>query len=754
MTSQPGVSAVASELKRPLERATGEGGAGETVFRQPFDQEPRPAPLGSLLVGRDSVFDELGGHLKAATAGQRRVVFVTGEPGAGKTTVIDAFLAAQVDRGMLICRGQCLEQYGEAKPYLPVLEALGQLDFPAYRSKPLFLVNVVDYLEARDELNIADVQMGLPENLRQMIVRQIERLEERQQRVIEAGAVAGTDFDAAAVASVIGTSADEVEECCDELVAKSMFLRNAEQPRASLNGSTACYSFIHALYRECLYERIQTGRRQRWHQAIGEWRETAGADPAELAAHFEASGDLYRAIRYLTLTAEAAAARFAFIEGRQCVDRAVKLAENLPEHERGMLKLELFDRRRMFRAAGGITPDLSQTFEVMAAKARGLGRADLEIKFLLEAAEMLLWLDRHHMVEVLDQARELSQLVEDRLLRAIAQAVRATWRLYLFGQPRSLFDEFLEAMAVIEGSGNLSLIAQFKWKYAVFLMEDSKYDAARQISAQGADAARATGQMYDYLASNYMTHWSSMYQGRWGEGLASLRDCLQLCAKNGAREPAALLQAQWAIFCVELLDFEGALSIAQPLWNQLRETPGHTFGHMLGAIALASSLTGLSDLQEAARIFQEFLQRVEKDNFILELRMQKLLYTGLAKNWLLQGNFSKARMMAERVLPLCHDLRDRTCLAQGHTLLAEIYEAEGQQQDARLQISEAVRILEFEGPVILPAARRVYRVASRLLDDGAAFRKKNERVIEALGASLLDHPELQRRFVDRAQTVA
>jgi tetratricopeptide (TPR) repeat protein len=174
---------------------------------------------------------------------------------------------------------------------------------------------------------------------------------------------------------------------------------------------------------------------------------------------------------------------------------------------------------------------------------------------------------------------------------------------------------------------------------------------------------------------------------------------------------------------------------------------------MLGAIALANSLTGLDDLQEAAKTFREFLARVQKDTFILELRMQKLLHTGLANNWLVQGNFEKARLAAERVLPLCSDLCDRTYLAQGHNLLAEIYEAEGKRREARQEVSEAVRILESEGPLILPAARRVYLVASRLLDDGPAFREKNERVVEALGASLVDHPESQRRFVNRAHTV-
>jgi predicted ATPase len=56
------------------------------------------------------------------------VVFVTGEAGLGKTTVVEAFLAQAGDRKTLrIGRGQCIEHYGVGEAYLPVLESLGRL---------------------------------------------------------------------------------------------------------------------------------------------------------------------------------------------------------------------------------------------------------------------------------------------------------------------------------------------------------------------------------------------------------------------------------------------------------------------------------------------------------------------------------------------------------------------------------------------------------------------------------------------------
>jgi DNA-binding winged helix-turn-helix (wHTH) protein/predicted ATPase len=88
----------------------------------------RPLPSARMLVGRETDLARLHALLADALGGQRGLVFVTGEPGIGKTSLADAFLG-EIDTasGVLIARGQCVEQYGAGEAYLPVLEALGRL---------------------------------------------------------------------------------------------------------------------------------------------------------------------------------------------------------------------------------------------------------------------------------------------------------------------------------------------------------------------------------------------------------------------------------------------------------------------------------------------------------------------------------------------------------------------------------------------------------------------------------------------------
>jgi DNA-binding winged helix-turn-helix (wHTH) protein/tetratricopeptide (TPR) repeat protein len=85
--------------------------------------------IGSLhapcLIGRAEGLAELRRAWDAACSGRRAVVWIAGEPGIGKTTLIDHFVTSLGD--IACARGQCVEHYGAGEPYLPVLEALAEL---------------------------------------------------------------------------------------------------------------------------------------------------------------------------------------------------------------------------------------------------------------------------------------------------------------------------------------------------------------------------------------------------------------------------------------------------------------------------------------------------------------------------------------------------------------------------------------------------------------------------------------------------
>jgi DNA-binding winged helix-turn-helix (wHTH) protein/tetratricopeptide (TPR) repeat protein len=86
---------------------------------------PSPPPI---LVGREAELARMREWYTQASAGQRRVIFVTGEAGIGKSTFVGAFLdSVALGNHARIGRGQCVQQYGSGEPYMPVLEALTRL---------------------------------------------------------------------------------------------------------------------------------------------------------------------------------------------------------------------------------------------------------------------------------------------------------------------------------------------------------------------------------------------------------------------------------------------------------------------------------------------------------------------------------------------------------------------------------------------------------------------------------------------------
>lgn len=152
---------------------------------------PVPLPTDRPLA-RDHEISELLDAWRRARSGRRQMIFVSGMPGVGKTTTVNAALqeigAASSNDELLVTRGQCLRLQGEAEPYLPILEALeqvlatiGEARFthlarryaPSWLVQLPWLVSDEELLELRRALAASGTQRVL-----QDAVRLFERLSE------------------------------------------------------------------------------------------------------------------------------------------------------------------------------------------------------------------------------------------------------------------------------------------------------------------------------------------------------------------------------------------------------------------------------------------------------------------------------------------------------------------------------------------------------------------------------------------------
>ena len=98
------------------------------VLRKNFTSTAMPQSGPPNFVGRQGELSQLHKCFEKALKGERQIVFISGEPGIGKTSLVETFLQQIAANGSLwIGRGQCVEHYGAGEAYLPLLDALGRL---------------------------------------------------------------------------------------------------------------------------------------------------------------------------------------------------------------------------------------------------------------------------------------------------------------------------------------------------------------------------------------------------------------------------------------------------------------------------------------------------------------------------------------------------------------------------------------------------------------------------------------------------
>ena len=93
-----------------------------------FEQPPQPGYI-TPFVARQEELSQLTAQLRAALAGQGRVIFVAGDAGSGKTSLLREFtrIAQEEHLNLLVTGGVCSAHTGEGDPYLPFREGIGML---------------------------------------------------------------------------------------------------------------------------------------------------------------------------------------------------------------------------------------------------------------------------------------------------------------------------------------------------------------------------------------------------------------------------------------------------------------------------------------------------------------------------------------------------------------------------------------------------------------------------------------------------
>ncbi|MCW3019156.1 MAG: family transcriptional regulator, partial [Solirubrobacterales bacterium] len=196
----------------------------------------------------------------------------------------------------------------ESRDVLALMEALVGQDFDAdggalaaeitreTAGNPFFAVELLRHLtesgaiaqqqDGRWQLVGDLAELGLPQSVREVIGRRVERLGSDARTALSTAAVIGRDFDLDLLLEVVELSETQLLDLLDEAVAASLLRESSER--------TGSFTFTHALVEHTLYEDLGRARRARLHKRVAEaLEEQCGDEPGqrlgELAGHWAAA---------------------------------------------------------------------------------------------------------------------------------------------------------------------------------------------------------------------------------------------------------------------------------------------------------------------------------------------------------------------------------------------------------------------------------------------------------------------------------
>ena len=633
------------------------------------------------------------------------------------------------------------EYLGAESPGGSLPEGFAELIHRRSEGNPLVMIATLDHMTERGLVSrengkwslrvpVQEMDLEVPETVRQTIEAQIESLTSEQQRTLEVASVNGVLFSAGVSAIPAGLDEERFEDLCDGLSRRRHMVRWAGSREFPDGTVSVCYEFAHALYREVFYHRQTPGRRAKLHLRVAERLERLFTKHesqvgAELAGHFEQGADWRRAVRYRRLAADTAGRRFAPRQAVQILEHALDLARKLPGAERTLSEIEILEELAAIHAVLGESLRAIEIYEVLAGRAAHDGLIDVEVRALIDMAWPLSWIDPRRSLEVLERALRLSVRLEDPLLRARMRTRCFAWRLWQGWNPRDM-EEFRNASAEICNSDDRRKLAPYLVDCGFINCISSEYREAHRNLMESRVVNLEAAEENPYLSPAYVRGQlpltlSLLFLGEWGEALREIKNAIAILDKNADYNWGQGVRPHLAWVHLQAMDFAGVLALcnsALPLAGDPESglapdyTAPYRFGLWKRLFLMGSAETALGDYESASEHLLAARADMDRPGPTCTWYWRMPLENALTELWLAKGDLAQARLQAERSLAIALASAEHMWQALAWEANARVAMAELDVPRARDSIAKALSATEgFEAPL---AAWRVHATAFAL----------------------------------------
>jgi eukaryotic-like serine/threonine-protein kinase len=268
-----------------------------------------------------------------------------------------------------------VERYIEMTAGAPAPTGLAEAVQEQTDGNPFFVGEVVRLLASEGRLTAggSPSELQIPQGVREVIGRRLDRLSEETNEALRVAAVIGRDFEDELIERIAELRPEELMGAARESVAERLV--------TDLGGGR--YSFAHALVRDTLYEELSPAKRSALHERAGLAIEAiCGGDVderlGELAHHFLAAaprGDLGKAIDYAQRAGVQDMEQLAYEDAVDVYGRALEVLELMDEPDEA-LRCSLLLSLGGAEAKSARVADAREAFERAAESARRLDDAD------------------------------------------------------------------------------------------------------------------------------------------------------------------------------------------------------------------------------------------------------------------------------------------------------------------------------------------------------------------------------------------
>jgi DNA-binding winged helix-turn-helix (wHTH) protein/tetratricopeptide (TPR) repeat protein len=609
---------------------------------------------------------------------------------------------------------------------------------------PLFMVAALDHMTRRAlisrengswhlQVPLAQIDLAVPDDLRRMIEAQLERLSTEEQRVLELASIVGASFSAIVISSAADVDPQTFEDVYEDLSRRHQIVRWAGSQNFPDGTVSERYEFVHALYRQVLYDRQAPGRRARSHRRIGERLETLYAPRLDeavsaLAHHFEAAADWPRAIQYLRLAADTAVRRYAPLEAAPLLQHALELADHLPEAERSATEIETLEAlATRYRASADHR--CIETYQSLIERAAHQGLVDTEARGLIGLAWVESSTSTQRSRDLLTRALRLSAGQHDPLLQARTRARCLAYRVWVSGWNTGDADECSRALAHIREAGDPALHAAYLIECSVVPLFSSEYRESYRSLVEGrAILRKAIGENpylnFPHELAQLLIPFCLLYLGEWGEALREIDAAVTMLDRNGDYHRAQSIRLIPANVHLHAMDFAGARDLCEsavplardPLPRAAPGAPPPVPPQLHWALILSGTAeAALGNHQRAVENLSAARQDMDRSMTLLDWYWRMPLEAGFTEVSLATGNLPGARADAQRFLQVTQTTAERTWQALAWEANARVARAERNLDRAQDCVAKA--LLTMESVEVPLAAWRVHGTAADIAED-------------------------------------